>query len=165
MNSANRIILRSVEKKMAKVTAQQVADYIINFANKAHEPITNLKLQKMVYYAQGYYLAMTGNILFDDQIEAWAHGPVINSLYQKYKHFRWQPVNDDVKAPAFDKKIAEFLNLIIDTFLPMDAFKLERMTHNETPWINARGKLSPGAKCRRPIKVSDMKEYFTALMA
>lgn len=150
---------------MAKITAQQVADYILYFANNAHEPITNLKLQKMVYYAQGYYLAMTGDVLFEDQIEAWAHGPVINSLYQKYKHFRWQAINEEVRVPAIDKKIAEFLNLIINTFLPMDAFRLEQMTHNEEPWINARGKLSSGAICRKPIKVSDMKKYFTTLMA
>jgi len=57
------------------------------------------------------------------------------------------------------------LNLIIETFLPIDAYKLERMTHKESPWINARGDLAPNEICQNTIVISDMKDYFTALMA
>ena len=150
---------------MAQVTAQQVADYIIAFANGAGEPITNLKLQKLVYYAQGYSLALTGGVLFQDEIEAWVHGPVIPGLYHRYKEFRWQPINVDVDVPAIPENIKEFLDSIIETFLPIDAFKLERMTHKETPWLNARRGYAPTAICNRTIEVNDMKVYFTALMA
>lgn len=150
---------------MAPTTAQQVADYIIAFANEAGSPITNLKLQKMVYYAQGYYLALAGKELFQDKIEAWVHGPVVSELYHKYKEFRWQPINVDVNAPVISKEIRNFLDLVIETFLPMDAFQLERMTHNETPWLNARVDLEPTDICNREITLSDMKEYFTTLIA
>ena len=150
---------------MAQVTAQQVADYIIDFANKAGELITNLKLQKLLYYAQGYYLAIESKKLFEDDIEAWVHGPVIPNVYHQYKDFRWQPINKAVDIPTISKTVTDFLNLIIETFLPIDAYKLERMTHKETPWINARGGLPPNATCQNTIKIADMKDYFTTLMA
>ncbi len=150
---------------MAIVTAQQVADYIIGFANEAGELITNLKLQKLLYYAQGYYLAIEGDKLFEDEIEAWVHGPVIPSVYRQYKDFRWQPISREVVTPAISEKVADFLNLIIETFLPIDAYKLERMTHNESPWIKARGDLQPNEVCQNTITLPDMKDYFTALMA
>ena len=149
---------------MAQLTAQQVADYIIAFANEAGSSITNLKLQKMVYYAQGYYLALNNEKLFDDRIEAWVHGPVLPVLYHKYKEFRWQSINVAVDVPTISQEIKNFLDLVIETFLPMDAFKLERMTHEESPWLNARGDLEATAKCNKEITPSDMKEYFSALV-
>ena len=151
--------------KMGQVTAEQVADYLIGFANEAEEPITNLKLQKLLYYAQGYYLAIEGKELFEDRIEAWVHGPVVPNVYHQYKKFRWQPINKEVGTPTFSEEVVEFLNLIIETFLPIDAYKLEQMTHKENPWIKARGSSPPNARCQNAIKLADMKDYFTALMA
>ncbi len=150
---------------MPHLTAKQVAEYILSFANEAEEPITNLKLQKLVYYAQGYYLAIHNDLLFEDEIQAWVHGPVIPSVYRHYKKFEWRPIDEDVERPTITPVLAEHLELIIETFLPIDAYKLERMTHNEAPWINARGDLPPDAICQTAINPADMKEYFTALMA
>ena len=150
---------------MAQASAQQVSDYFIDFANKAGELITNLKLQKLLYYAQGYHLAIEGEELFGDEIQAWVHGPVIPSIYHQYKEFRWQPINKEVDTPTFGDKVVEFLDLILETFLPVDAFKLEQMTHSETPWIKARGGLAANDICQNTITIGDMKDYFTTLMA
>lgn len=67
------------------VKPQDVADYFIWLANDSGSFISNLKLQKLVYYAQAWYLAIYGQSLFDEDFEAWVHGPIIPSLYQKYK--------------------------------------------------------------------------------
>jgi len=151
---------------MASLTANQVANYIIYRANNAEELITNLKLQKLLYYAQGYYLAFYNELLFDDEIQAWAHGPVVPSVYHEYKHFRWKPINQEVTEPKIEKKrIVDLLDLIIETFLPMDAYKLELMTHRESPWLNARGDLPKDAFCQSTINTRDMKDYFTKLMS
>lgn len=152
-------------EEVEPLRAQQVSDYIINSANRTGQLITNLKLQKLLYYAQGYYLAVNNKILFSDNIEAWVHGPVVADVYQQYKHFRWAPISTDVGKPLFSKKIKDFLDIIIETFLPMDSYKLELMTHQESPWKNARGDLAPSAICRRIIKIEDMKEYFSKLMS
>ena len=150
---------------MAELIAKQVANYFLFFANGAQEPITNLKLQKLLYYAQGYFLAMHADLLFEDEIQAWAHGPVVPNIYHDYKRFRWMPINKEVIPPTLTAKLMEYLELIIETFMPIDAYKLERMTHNEAPWIKARGGLPRDAACQTVIDPDDMKEYFTALMA
>ena len=63
-----------------------VADFFIDIANKnTDDTLTNLKLNKLLYYAQGEYLARTGKPLFDDEIQAWDYGPVVPVIYYKYK--------------------------------------------------------------------------------
>lgn len=150
---------------MPELTANQVADYILSCANEAEELITNLKVQKLLYYAQGYYLAIHHNLLFDDEIQAWIHGPVIPNIYHRYKDSRWRPIDTEVIPPKIEPTIAEFLDLIIETFLPIDAYKLELMTHNEPPWIIARRGLPKDAICRNAISTGDMRAYFGSLMA
>lgn len=66
--------------------AETAAKFFIMLANQRDDDfITNLKLNKLLYYAQGAYLARTGRPLFNEQIEAWAYGPVVPSIYRKYK--------------------------------------------------------------------------------
>ncbi|MDR1297685.1 MAG: DUF4065 domain-containing protein [Deltaproteobacteria bacterium] len=93
-----------------------VADYFIvrrqsdcqssfnHFDHVGHGPTTNLKLQKLVYYAQGFNLAALGCPLFDEEPEAWDHGPVSPDPYEKYGHFRRNPVASDKtvgRSPGF----------------------------------------------------------------
>ena len=62
---------------MAKFRAREIAEWFLAWAEDIEADISNLKLQKLLYYAQGHYLARTGVPLFDDVIQAWAHGPVV----------------------------------------------------------------------------------------
>lgn len=69
---------------MTQITCFDIAKHFIRFANEEGSFISNLKLQKLVYYAQAWHLAIHGTPLFEEDFEAWVHGPVIPSLYQKY---------------------------------------------------------------------------------
>lgn len=150
---------------MAQTTASDVAKYILCVAHSTEELITNLKLQKLLYYAQGYYLAFHhGEPLFADGIQAWIHGPAVPNIYGEYKHNRWNPISDNVVAPQFDDDLEEYLGLIINTFLPIDAYKLEQMTHEEPPWREARGNLPPDAPCTNLIQPKTMQVYFKGLL-
>ena len=83
-------------------TVFDVANYFIVATKRERESglsddlITNLKLQKLVYYAQGFSLAMNGEPLFDALIEAWEHGPVCPILYKKYKTYANQPIDSNL---------------------------------------------------------------------
>lgn len=77
---------------MAENTARQVADYVIAFLAEHGDPTTNLKLQKLLYYSQAWYLALYDLPLFDDRIEAWVHGPVVPPVYGAFKGKEWQPI-------------------------------------------------------------------------
>ena len=91
-----------------------VADFFIQIANQSEDDqMTNLKLNKLLYYAQGVYLARTGRPLFDENIEAWTFGPVIPNIYRKYKVCGRNPIasSDDIVDRSHLKNLKLYLML------------------------------------------------------
>ncbi|MDP2247969.1 MAG: DUF4065 domain-containing protein, partial [Nitrosomonadales bacterium] len=80
-------------------TAINVARYIIRKFQDAGDPVTNLKLQKLLYYVQGWHLGIYNTPAFEDDFQAWVHGPVVPSTFQEYRHNRWNPIVEDVQVP------------------------------------------------------------------
>lgn len=86
-------------------TAQHIANFFLDAAEAENMPMTQFKLLKLVYIAYGWYLALTGNRLFLESIEAWKHGPVVSSLYYEFKHFRSDPIvgrSEDIDLDTWD---------------------------------------------------------------
>ena len=142
------------------VKVQDIADYFIWLANYTGSFISNLKLQKLVYYAQAWYLAIHDKPLFDEDFEAWIHGPVIPELYKEYCGFKWKPILKEVEEPKFSEEIRKFLDEVTDVYFGLDAYELEQMTRSEAPWIEARGYLPTDASCNEIISKESMREYF-----
>lgn len=98
--------------------------------------MSNMKLQKMLYYQQGFHLAMFGTPLFDDEIEAWMYGPVVPSVYETYKEYGRKGIPSD-KAKEFsfsEKKEAALFEEVYKVYGKFSAIGLMNMTHNEYPW-------------------------------
>jgi uncharacterized phage-associated protein len=123
------------------VDALTIAKYFLYKANQEGDLITNLKMQKLLYYAQAWYLVNFGRTLFDDQILAWDLGPVIKNVYNKFKKFRHTPIlfDDDCKEilKKFKKEDLRFLDEFYDQFIEYSAHDLVNMSHNEEPWKKA----------------------------
>src|SRR5262245_37160312 len=106
------------------------------------EPITHLRLQKLLYYAQGWALAFRGQPLFSGRLEAWQHGPVSPEPYQYFRRFGNQPIPWDSFAEE-QSEIPDEDGALIDSvwqsYKAHSATKLRQMTHQETPWLEARG--------------------------
>ena len=98
--------------------------------------ITDLKAQKLLYYAQGMSLAKLGLPLFEDDFVAWQHGPVIPALYEELKEFgsRQIELNENVDVRKFSDEEQKLLVGVYKTFGQYSAWKLRDMTHNEAPW-------------------------------
>lgn len=141
------------------LTCFDIADFFIYLANETGSFVSNLKLQKLVYYAQAWYLAINKKSLFDEDFEAWIHGPVIPELYQQYKQFGWRPIDKEVE-PKLPEDVREFLKEVADEYFACDAYELEQMTHLESPWIQARGNLPVDAQSNEVIHKEWMKEYY-----
>ena len=142
-----------------KYTARDVAEYYLccSTDRESGDLISNLKIQKLVYYAQGIHLAATGKPLFNDKIVAWTHGPVVESLYHQYKgngNCAIDPT-EGYDIPKFDKATKEILDEVYRVLGQYSAWKLREMTHTETPWINANRNGSGSV-----ISHKDMAEYF-----
>ncbi|EPY2302229.1 putative phage-associated protein [Clostridium sporogenes] len=104
--------------------------------------ISNLKLQKLLYYAQGVYLAITDNPLFKDDIVAWQHGPVVEDIYYEFKDngskiICYDPLDNDIdiiKKIEENEEARDTLEFVAEEFGQYTAWKLRNMTHDERPW-------------------------------
>jgi uncharacterized phage-associated protein len=152
---------------MAETTARKVAEYMIAFSREVGDPLTNLKLQKLLYYAQGWYLALYDVPLFGERIEAWPHGPVVPPIYGVYKAWGWQPIGEEISVTPdeYTPQILGHMDEVMQVFGTLTAYQLERMTHREKPWLEARGDLPIDAPSNAVISPDTMKEYFKSVAA
>ena len=150
---------------MALTTASEIADYFISVANETGSYLSNLKLQKLLYYAQAWHLAFYEMPLFEEDFEAWIHGPVIPSLYEQYQTFGWRPILKEVQKPPFSEELHSFLEEVTEEYFILDALELEMMTHREAPWIKARGGINLDEPSYAIISKQSMKDYYKARVA
>ena len=145
------------------ITCYDVAGYFLWRAQKSGSFVSNLKLQKLVYYAQAWYLANHKGPLFNEGIEGWVHGPVIPDLYRNYKKYSYHPIiTKGLQKPSLNKEITKYLDEVLKVYFAYDALSLEIMTHNEEPWISSRKGLSPHKNGNKPITNYSMKRYYGA---
>lgn len=127
--------------------AIDIANHFLSFTNDDKEEFfTNLKLQKMLYYAQGLFLGAQGRPLFEEAIEAWNHGPVVAEVYHVFKNFGHDPLpKPSEDAPVFPFFVKDILDEVYLHYGQYSAWKLRDMTHEEVPWIEAinRGRNQP----------------------
>ena len=139
-----------------------MAKWFINRVDRdSGDDITHLKLQKLLYYAQAWHLANFEAPLFNEEIKAWTHGPVVPSVWHLYKDRGWLPLEAEA-SPQIDKDTTAFLEKVFSAYGGFTAKKLEQMTHAEKPWLEARGSLPLEAKCDVPIKRDTMRDYYAA---
>jgi len=142
---------------------EKIADYLIWFCHEHGGLLTNLKLQKLLYYAQGWFLTLKGKVLFSDSIEAWIHGPVIPIIYHQFKEYSYNAISKEVLKPDLSDEITDHLHEIIKVFGGCSAYELELMTHREEPWIKARRGIPADISCQNEITTESMKQYFARI--
>lgn len=120
--------------------------------------MTNMKVQKLLYYAQSLHLALNDEPLFEHEIQAWRYGPVCPPAYHYYSEFEAQqlPVLDRALMNSLPQEIRLLLEEVWDYFGTYHAYFLSDMTHLEFPWKKARKGLPPQASSTEPIALSDM---------
>jgi uncharacterized phage-associated protein len=129
----------------------------------AGDSITHLKLQKLVYYAQAWALAQLDKPLFEEDLEAWTHGPVVPSLFDQFKDTGWEALPYPDVVPTFESDIETLLEEILDVYGQLSARHLENLTHNEAPWKAARGHIPDEIRAITPISKEIMKTYYKNL--
>ena len=146
-------------------SAIEVAKYIIDYSNAHNYFISNLKLQKLLYFVQAYFLISSPDKepCFWDEIEAWDFGPVVPSVYSELKGFGGAsiygfPSNiiasniiaDDSIIEKGDRKLIED---VIEKFRYFTAVDLTKITQRQMPWRKARA-------LNRAIAIEDLRIYF-----
>lgn len=133
-----------------------VAKFFINMADpEAGDSITHLKVQKLVYYAQGFHLAIFNEPLFEEDILHWLHGPVVESIFHSFKEYGSNPIERDNEFHApdhFNKETLELLAEVYEVYGQYSAWKLRNMTHAEAPWLSTED--------NEVISKESLKAYF-----
>lgn len=120
-----------------------VSDYILVLGTRykgGPDLISHLKLQKLLYYFQGVYTSDSGEPLFNDRIVAWAHGPVVRTVWDDYKIYGGSPIPAPRRLNALSLFTAyqrEIMERVYVYYGQYTAWKLRNMTHNERPWKQA----------------------------
>ena len=143
---------------------------IIDIANKViantdinqGETISNLKLQKMLYYLQGFFIAVFDKKLFEEPIEAWQYGPVVREAYFHFKEFGPSSISlkEDEKIIDLTESEAELFREVMEEYGQFSAIKLMNMTHEELPWKKTFSENPQGE-----ISYDLLKEYFKTQIA
>ena len=140
---------------MEPVDVQNVAKFFLSCIDEeAGDHITHLKLQKLIYYAQGFHLAMYDTPFFKDPILAWDHGPVVKTIYEKYKEYGSMPIPPDRESDldeVFTEQQRALLEDVCNVYGQFSAWKLRNMTHAEPPYNNPKNGI---------ITTEAMQEYF-----
>lgn len=147
-------------KPISNPSIFDIANYFIWLGQDCGDPITNLKLQKLCYYTEAYYLAIYNKPLTGEVFQAWPHGPVSENLYHIYKDYKWKPITILRKRPYFKKQIEKHLEEIVNTFFHYSAFELELLTHRDDPWKEARRNCKKDEPSRNPIDSESMKKFY-----
>lgn len=151
-------------------TPQHIANYFLDRADLDQQPMTQLRLLKLVYIAYGWHLALTSEKLFDEPIEAWKHGPVIESLYHEFKHYRSNPINErstqidldtweeiTPRVPRSDNRTILILEKVWAAYRKFRAWDLRNKTHEDDgPWHRV---YKEGLQ-HTPIKDDDIREHY-----
>jgi uncharacterized phage-associated protein len=150
---------------MAK--ALNVALYLIKIASAEDEPefLTPLRLQKLLYYVQAWSLALHDKPLFDEDIQAWANGPVVKRVYQAFSDKGGTAIDPkDVHDPKdLTQEEQDFIGSVWESYKGYSAMSLRAMSHAEAPWIEARQGLNPAERSSNVITHASMKSYFSQL--
>lgn len=146
-----------------------VADFfLVQLNQNSGDSITNLKLQKLCYYAQAWCLVLLNKPVFDEHIEAWAHGPVVPSLYRRFKEYKWESIDPtNIKTDPYNELEKNEIDVLLGVWAKYGGYNgtyLEDLTHNELPWKKAYSGTNKNKRCTNKITQSDMKIYFKELM-
>ena len=154
---------------MAKYSALAIANYFISKGTIEDEEIDHLKLQKLVYLAHGWSLAVFEEPLIDEPIEAWRYGPVVQSLYQSFKRYGNDEIVENgidyrggrLSVPTIDKHddaTRQLLERVWSIYKPYSGIQLSNLTHEPgTPWDKTWQTSHSG---RAPIPDSVIAQHF-----
>ncbi len=137
-----------------------VAKYIL----EKYGSTSTMKLQKLVYYCQAWSLVWDEEPVFHESIEAWANGPVVPELYNAHKgKFKISASDIDGDPGEISENLIETINIVLDHYGKYNPQQLSDLTHQEQPWIDARGNTPALERGNNEISLASMAEYYSSI--
>ncbi len=140
-----------------KYKYETICEYIVLLSMQREKQITNLRLQKVLYYVQGYFLKLFEYPAFNEDIQAWQYGPVVPEAYYDYCIFGNRPLktNTDWQDICIETKEKKIINKVFERCCDISIGQLVEQTHNEDPWKNTK-------KLKETIPLELINDYFAS---
>lgn len=145
------------------IELKEKIDHVAKYLLLNTVEVTPMALQKLLYYSQGFFKAFTEEYLFNNDCEAWIHGPVYRNIYYKYKNHGYNPIEEedyeygDIRLTVIEK---ELLDSVVRCFGCYSGKVLEKMTYSEEPWRITRAGLDDNEGSNRIIEKELIGGYF-----
>lgn len=134
--------------------ALDITKYLVHRFTFDGDLVTNLKMQKILYFVYVWNLIKRGDHVFDEKFQAWPNGPVLYSVYKKLSKYKSSPIDisfTDLKSETdlsslkerIGKDVLKIVDKVYEVYGTKSAFELVNLTHNGKPWKKARAGLSP----------------------
>lgn len=152
--------LFSVSEKMLRVIA---------YLFEKLEEVTPLMLQKLLYFIQGIYSALYGKPIFTEDCRAWIHGPVYPEVYDLFRDFKYNPIDDarfailEGTEDALTDDEKKVIDLVVNTFGMYGGKVLRKITHNEEPWLEARKGYGDNIPSSKLLPKERIMRYYIAV--
>lgn len=150
--------LFSVSDKMLRV---------ISYVFERLKEVTPLMLQKLLYFIQGVSYALNAKPMFTENCQAWVHGPVYPEVYDIFRDFKYNPIEDarfvifECAEDVLTEEECRTIDLVVNTFGEYGGKVLERITHEEMPWKLARKGYTDNIPSNETITMENIEEYYT----
>ena len=160
INKVNRAIEQCEKEKKIDNSAEKAALYIIG----SGKGITNLLLQKILYYVKSISAIFNGVSIISEPCEAWKFGPVFPTVYEKYKEFGKMEItlnlSESYIMELYSEEERKIIDYVLNTFGIYNVWFLKDLTHMEDPWICARNGIDENDSSRNVMDDQLIKEYF-----
>lgn len=153
------------EDKSYYASSLDVAEFIL----QQKGPVSPLKLQKLVYYAQAWSLALDEEPIFEEPVEAWKNGPVVRDLLKNTRNQDYVTSISSGDPSQIDEELRDTITAVIIYYGEKSGEMLQHLTHHEDPWIDARQKAQANKisnideKDKEIIPQKKMRDYYSSL--
>jgi uncharacterized phage-associated protein len=133
------------------------------FLVRQHGPMSAMKLQKLVYYGQAWSLALHARPLFEQDVQAWAYGPVVYDLFKQHRGrfvVSGATVQGDATCVDHEPEARDLLDRILSSYGTLDGARLSDLTHSEEPWLLARQVTPDGGPSQAVISHASMRAFY-----
>lgn len=141
-------------------SAQDIAAYLLRLAQTDGVSLTHKRLQKVLYYVQGWSLGKRDQPVFRDEIRAWREGPVVPEVFEQFKEQEGRVLPVPEQDPGLPRLACAFIASVWEDYKAYTERELIAKTHEETPWLNARAGYKDHEPSDKPIRESDLRDYF-----
>ena len=142
---------------------------VIAYVFEKLEEVTPLMLQKLLYFIQGIYSALNGKPIFEEDCRAWIHGPVYPEVYDLFRDFKYNPIDDarfallERMEDTLTEEEKRVIDLVLNTFGMYGGKMLEKITHNEIPWQEARKGYGDSIPSSEIVPKDRIMKYYIAV--